>query len=458
MTSFPLPQPNPEKHPLKWLNVTDGTMINSEKWRTAHRYHQDRQNLHYQSLNQPGIVTGLGVTCGQIPPEIPLRDGRWINIQAGIAIDLYGNVLILPKPIWKHIDFQVPENSTETIYLAIKYEDSTDKHSLETPEELAENNFNKHQEITLENPSFYEITELSPEFVELCRINLSSGEVILQPPRDIFNPQINELDLRYRLLAKKRSQISIHTAIYDSNYQQFRAVDETLTDCPLRDLLQSAEGLYPDFNSSESLNSFIPNLTLENLDLIYLTDSQWESLPPNLSYDLQQEILGKGGTIIIEALQWTDQTPLSVWAKLYQDLQQSLTTLPPSNTSLFSEIQQELVAIQNNLIQVYQNINQKINTVLDPKFKTNLLALEHLPINHPLRTQPFFFNSYPVLQKQGIPLLISGGIIIILGDLSSAWRWRNNPYLARETIRTAQEIGINLLYYVWKRKQLSVIN
>jgi fatty acid desaturase len=37
-------------------------LMNADRWRRAHEYHHERQNIHYQSLNQPGIVCGWG--CG----------------------------------------------------------------------------------------------------------------------------------------------------------------------------------------------------------------------------------------------------------------------------------------------------------------------------------------------------------------------------------------------------------
>ncbi|MEM8715156.1 MAG: hypothetical protein AAGE92_05170, partial [Cyanobacteria bacterium P01_G01_bin.4] len=53
------------------LRVTDGLLIDRERWQLAHNYHRQRQNLHYQSLQQPGIVCGLGVASIAAPAEIP---------------------------------------------------------------------------------------------------------------------------------------------------------------------------------------------------------------------------------------------------------------------------------------------------------------------------------------------------------------------------------------------------
>ncbi len=38
--------------PLSRLVVRDGLLLNAERWRQAHQYHRQRQNLHYQSLHR----------------------------------------------------------------------------------------------------------------------------------------------------------------------------------------------------------------------------------------------------------------------------------------------------------------------------------------------------------------------------------------------------------------------
>lgn len=51
--------PLPATDPLHRLSVRDGFIVNAERWELAHHYHRHRQNIHYQSLNEPGIVKGL---------------------------------------------------------------------------------------------------------------------------------------------------------------------------------------------------------------------------------------------------------------------------------------------------------------------------------------------------------------------------------------------------------------
>jgi hypothetical protein len=56
--------------------------------------------------------------------------------------------------------------------------------------------------------------------------------------------------------------------------------------------------------------------------------------------------------------------------------------------------------------------------------------------------------------EEPIQLLVGGGIILIVGDLSAGWGIDELRSLPRETIRTAQEMGINLLHYAWRRRQM----
>ena len=48
--------PPPSINSLERLLVRDGLMLNAERWRRSQEYHRQRQNIHYQSLNQPGII------------------------------------------------------------------------------------------------------------------------------------------------------------------------------------------------------------------------------------------------------------------------------------------------------------------------------------------------------------------------------------------------------------------
>ena len=68
--------------------------------------------------------------------------------------------------------------------------------------------------------------------------------------------------------------------------------------------------------------------------------------------------------------------------------------------------------------------------------------------------KPFLFAALPVVNGQPIRLLTCGGIILVIGDIASAWGLDSALSLSRITIRTAQELGVNILQFAWKRRQL----
>ena len=95
-----------------------------------------------------------------------------------------------------------------------------------------------------------------------------------------------------------------------------------------------------------------------------------------------------------------------------------------------------------------------MQTLAAKKLKTPLKPLEQLRRDHPLRTRPFLFAALPLVNQQMIQLLSGGGLILAIGDLASAWGLDEGLNLSRVTIRTAQELGVNILHYAWKRRQL----
>jgi hypothetical protein len=68
------------------------------------------------------------------------------------------------------------------------------------------------------------------------------------------------------------------------------------------------------------------------------------------------------------------------------------------------------------------------------------------------------FAALPSFNQQPIHLLYGGGIVLVLGDLCAAWGLDEQLSLSRENIRTAQELGINILHFAWRRRQLTQLS
>ncbi len=391
--AFPPPQINQFERP----RIKDGILINAELWRQAHGYHDKRQSVHYQSLNQPGIVCGLGVRSISAPDYTSpqYRDGRWLEIQPGIAIDLQGNPIVVPEPETYRI---ASENRTEnpiTVYLVIKFVN---------PETLNQTN---QRDIVVEDYSLDEKTSPANEFeVELCRIILQPLATEIQNPTNVFFPEENCLDLRYRQQVESRPQAVVRVAqIHLSEPLDDRSLDN------LSHLLESVNALYPSLQAS----SEVRQLTLqannqndieqkENFDLLYLTGQQSLSLAEE-EFATLKNYIDTGSTLLVEI---------------------------PTGATEFANSIEALV--------------EKLGITLEDWTSLNPC--------HPLRRKPFLFAALPSFTQRQLHIFCSMEIIVIAGNLSSVWGLDKQLSLDRNSIRTAQELGINILHFAWRRRQL----
>jgi hypothetical protein len=367
-------------------------MINADRWKRAHNYHRQRQNTHYQSINQPGIVCGFGVRSIPAPAQVKARDRdqRWVQVQPGIAIDLYGNVIVLPQPFSYHIDTEV-KNEPATIYLTAAYRD---------PDELQRE---QQVETVQETYRLEEVTRPpAASEVELCRILLQPGALEITAADDVFFPGYNQIDLRYRVTAQTRPQALVRVAqVNRSDPGSDRNFFNILS------LLQSVDALYPALKGADDLGQVTlgeGSDSLNDYDLLYLTGTEKLELAAP-EYTALSEYLHQGGVLLVDA---------------------------PSNA--------------NELIQSVQEFAGQLGTPLQPLSSRR---------NHPVRTRPFLFAALPMSHQQPIQISLCGGIILVVGDLASSWGIDEALSLSRVVIRTAQELGVNLLHYAWKRHQLT---
>jgi hypothetical protein len=452
--------PSPPIKPLERVQVHDGLLMNAERWRRAHDYHHKRQNIHYQSLNQPGIVCGLGVKLIPAPTEVPAqyRDGRWLQIQPGIAIDLIGNPIVVPEPIEFRIASENLRQDPLMVYLVVSYVD---------PEKLRRK---EQREIVQETFRIDEKTSPPGELeVELCRIILSPDAVQLENPTDVFYPGFNHLDLRYRNQARSRPQAVVRVA--QANPSQ-SANSQTISN--LSYLLESVAALYPALEGAEKVGLLNLQLgekgdktKLSDYDLLYLNYRQSQLLKED-QWEVLTQYLQAGGVLLVEAS--TEGTNIKELTAVQQELKKAIADLDttanrpnlsypnaPEEAELLAirqDLEAELAAVKTNLqekisefSQFFKEFAQKLGTSLEP--------LERLNRNYPLRTQPFLFAALPTINEQPIQILTGGGIIVVIGNLSSAWGLDEEFSLPRETIRTAQEMGINILHFAWRRRQLT---
>ncbi|MEO0949489.1 MAG: hypothetical protein AAFY11_15370, partial [Cyanobacteria bacterium J06641_5] len=80
---------------------------------------------------------------------------------------------------------------------------------------------------------------------------------------------------------------------------------------------------------------------------------------------------------------------------------------------------------------------------------------ESLGCDRPEPLHPFQFDALPALDHRLFQLWLGRGMTVILGNLSAAWGTDHRISIDRQTIRTAQELGINLLHAACRRRQIA---
>lgn len=448
--------PYPEIKPFERLQVSDGLMINSERWRLAHEYHHHRQNMQYQSLFLPGIICGLGIAPIAAPADLSakFRDGRWVQIQPGIAIDLHGNFIVVPEPLDFRISSEAFDLKVEIVYLVLSYVDPAKLKRLSSNEVLVETfRVNERTDLPLNSD------------IEICRLAIAEGTLEIQKPIDMFVPSVSQLDLRYRLQAKLRPQNLINIAYFNSSDNKQRLISQNF-----KFLGQALTSLAPSLSLIEPIGNLNINaeLALRNLidhHLIYLTSEQIPTLNEATQLALQ-EYVANGNLILIEAsignthlenLLTIQQELKSASAKLKRtmtkqiNVQSSASAIDQSSTQ--AELQTEIEAIAIEVNSHTQNLLNSFSSLVPPA--SSMFAFSDLARDHPLRSQPFLFDRLPAINEQPIQILVGGGVIIVMGDLSSIWGGNSDQEFTRENLRTCQELGINILNYAAQRSVMA---
>ena len=455
--------PDPEIQSFERLQVSDGLMINSERWQLAHAYHHQRQNVLYQSLFSPGIVCGLGVAPISAPMDMPakFRDSRWVQIQPGIAIDVHGNFIVVPAPLDFRISTAAYEQRIDTVYLVLSYVD---------PAKLKRS---EHNEILVETFRINEKTDPPLDTdIELCRVAIAEGTLAIQQPKDILHPQIFQLDLRHRLSIKLRPEYNLAIACFVNNQPNNQTDDNNILQ-NFDFLGQSVASMTPQLANISVINrlNLQDDLTLEqliNYQLIHLQESQIASLNAN-TQDALQRYVRAGGLLLIEVA--IANTRVESLLSIYNELQSARyklqnnmtnrldklsgdTSLSGGNESdiIQAQLMEELEAIAAEL-ELYRNeLTSSLSSLL-PEIST-MTSFAELTRDHPLRSQPFLFHQLPVFAEQPLQILTSNGVVTVLGNLSSIWGGQSDRLLTRECIRTCQELGINILNYAAQRHRI----
>lgn len=233
---------------------------------------------------------------------------------------------------------------------------------------------------------------LKEEDIELCRIYLAPGEeVSLKHPEIPFTPNANEIDLCNRHQAQLRPQLSLRIGL-PKPYQ--KPVFQNW-----QGLLDSLPFLCPTIGADLVEVDLATKDRLENCDLLHIT----------------------GFTLS----KWQEEKSLSQLASIIRPYLEGGGTV-------FSEAEHDSTSLRALLYQV----------VGKNKF---------LPIDtqHSIKRQPFRFGKMPMLGNHEVEMSCGAGVILTSSAFNQAW---NDDKLSRQDIRSAQELGINLLYFAAQRR------
>ncbi len=438
--------------PFKRLRIYDGLSIDADRWQSSHRYHRLRQNFHYQCLNQGGVVCGLGVHPILDPTQVSNRSSaevspdpssRWVRIQPGIAIDGTGNPIIIAEPITFQFQSELRQGETQTIYLVVNYRDPDDLRQMSALEQDYVQEMFRIQERTILDPILD---------VELCRVLLCSGNITISLPQDLMTPKpgLNCLDFNHRAIAQTKPQNLIQVGLLG---------DEQNTDRVSRwaQLLQSLPQIHSQLCGAPEvaeipLLGIAQNAQLDRQHLLYI--DQVTLLKQINSSDVTTALrqhIQTGGVLVIQvdpmSLNITELTTIS------QELRRAIAD-PATEPTQRQDLQLELNAIEAEIATALEQIPNQLAAIAQ-KLGNPLQSDGQCLRQHPLRRSPFVFGQLPTIAQQQLYLLNWDGIVVMVGDLSQ--HWIGNEQLSRESIRTAQELGTNLLHFAWQRHQKTAL-
>ena len=446
--------------PFERLQVSEESLIDADRWQRVHAYHRTRQNTYFQALNHPGIVHGLGVTPIEAPEAISeaYRDGRWLQVKPGLAIDQDGNPIVVPQAMPVRIASEPHADVPMTVYLTLTYVD---------PDDLKEEN-NRFVTET------FRINECqlppAPHDIELCRLVLTGAVPKLQAAPELFATTTNTVDLRHRTYAGSQRRHPVAIGLLPS-------IDATVDDhsrrlaLGLNSLVQSLPGLYPQLhvhggNVRLRGSAEVSDLGPEPPTMFFLTGQQAQALTAPATHALKRYVDG-GGTIALEVA--IADTPLEKLMFLAERLQQAMAQLDPINGFPEHSLAMPLAVAERDrwrspLAEEYQDVDMQLKEQIQQSLHTFNPLMELLNVQlqpwvglgptHPLRREPFVFDALPYIKSYPIQVLQGPGLVIILGQLSDAWQRSTHRPQRRESLRTAQEFGINLLHYAWQRQRL----
>ena len=369
------------------VNPFEGLIVDATTWGDAHGYHRDQQRLHGLVCHGAGIVAGLEVVAHD-PPDLS------VVIQPGVAVDGDGNLIMVAQAQ----RYYLQPSQGGTAYLVIQFreiplgEGGKPTDSPDTASRIREA-YRIQQRDNLPAESY----------VELARVRLAAQTTGVRDAGQPPEPQIGELDLRFRrrVAIAPQGEVAIGRLVpaqagEGANLAHARGLANLS-----RELLLGA-GV-----ESRYLGAVHLGLDAEQCSLLYLDAGQRPTFAgPEIA--ALQVFLQQGGVLLVEPCAG-DQG------------------VPPGN---------ELRLFFDAVVQRFGGSARRVER------------------GHPLLDARHTFATPPAGALKDGEVLEAGGIVFSQHDYGCAWQGgRAAEPLDRQAIRTALELGINLAFYALVRKR-----
>ncbi len=397
------------KFQFKKVNPFPGLAIDADIWRDAHNYHSDHRRLHNLIFHETGIIEGLEVTSYE-PQDLS------VNIHPGIAADPEGNTIIV-RNIYH---YQIQNRDSKTIYLIIQF-----REVLDGPYQPPEGG---QPTRVVDGYRIQERDNLPDEpYLELARIDLDPAKGVIKDARDRLKPDKNEINLNFRKAALKlpapissgESGATTPEIIKPKRriVIGYSLADGTKSGLHLRGLRNLTREIEMRYNWTVEIKENVAfDKNIAQYTLIYLTGSE--------NFRLTEK----------------QQSALDVFLK--------------SNGLLLAEDCSDgdrKNSKSKNHSPVYKELTDKFKLDLKPVTR-----------HEPLLSNVNVFSEVPHGVKSGV-FLKEEGIIYTDNDYGCAWEGgHEGGPISREVIRSAFEMGINIIDYaynmktsVWKRNPVN---
>ena len=163
-------------YPKHNLKAYDGMSVTADIWEMAHSEHRDDMRAHLLSLHKPGIICGLEIRAND-PAD------HYVFISPGAAVDEMGRVIVVDQTI----AYDFGDEGAGSYKLLLGYAEH-EKEISETKVKIMQHEY------------IIAARQMLPKqpVVELARVTISSKGAAIRDAEDPFQPQKDELDLRFR--------------------------------------------------------------------------------------------------------------------------------------------------------------------------------------------------------------------------------------------------------------------